>query len=57
MKKNGKSKTDDRHSLFARIPKASFEKLQKLASKRTGDSGKRVTMQDVVVELIREARV
>lgn len=56
MKKNGKLNGEDRHTLFARIPKKDFAKLQVLAANRTAKAGKRVTMQDVVVDLIRDAR-
>jgi hypothetical protein len=45
----------ERRVLYARLPSTVFSKLEKLAASRTAKAGRRVTLQDTVIELIREA--
>lgn len=46
---------DARRTLYARVPEPVYSKLQKLAARRSAKLGARVTLQDVVIELIQEA--
>ncbi len=45
-----------RRVLYARLPENVFSKLEKIAANRAAKQGRRVTLQDTVIELIREAR-
>ena len=46
---------DTRKTLYARVPEPVYSKLQKLAARRSSKLGARVTLQDVVIELIQSA--
>jgi len=57
-KKNGharKTGDADRRTIFARVPPQVFMKLEGLAAKQSLSQKRRVTMQEVVVSLIRAA--
>lgn len=46
----------ERRVLYARLPDTVFSKLEKIAARRAVQLGKRVTLQDTVIELIKDAR-
>ena len=57
-KKNGTAKKvgdADRKTIFARVPPPVFTKLEGLAAQQSLKEKRRVTMQEVVVALIRAA--
>lgn len=49
------SSKDTRKTLYARVPESVYSKLQKLAARRSAKLGARVTLQDIVIELIQSA--